>query len=703
MERIEAYSHVLAPEAHCAERQASATLRLLADGCTVPFISRYRKEATGGLDEVVVETLRQGLARLQTLDERRDTILQQIEALGALTTDLRARIEATWDPTLLEDLYAPYKPRRKTRAMRARELGLAPLAEALLAGRSCDATRYITADVPDEEAAWQGARDIVAEWVSDQAEAREMVRTVYRRQAEVTTRVVKGQEQQAAKYADYFARTEPLRTCPSHRVLALLRGEREGALRVTVAPPDTAPLTERLGRRYAIHPATATQVRLATDDAYKRLLAPAMATWALNEAKQRADREAVSVFEANLRQLLLAAPLGHVAVLAIDPGIRTGCKVVCLDQHGALRHHTVVFPQRQPEQARRTLAHLITKYEIAAVAIGDGTAGRETEAFVRAMPESAPLRLFLVSEDGASIYSASAAAREEFPDEDVTVRGAVSIGRRLMDPLAELVKIDPQSLGVGQYQHDVDATLLRTALDGVVESCVNRVGVDVNTASRQLLLHVSGLGPQTAANIVAYRSEHGPFGDRRELLRVPRLGPKTYQQCAGFLRIPGADNPLDASAVHPESYHLVERMARDQGCGVSDLMADAARRDALCLADYVNADVGLPTLTDIVRELAQPGRDPRESLEEFAFDPSVHSLEDLRVGQRLPGIVTNITAFGAFVDVGVKTDGLVHISQVADHFVRDVASVLKLRQHVMARVIDIDAGRGRISLSLKNE
>lgn len=704
----EQFANLIASRLGIRPSQAQNTLRLLGEGATVPFISRYRKEATGNLDEVAIGDIEQAYAKLKETAARKETIISTIEQQGKLTAELRQQIEDTWDATRLEDIYQPYKPKRKTRAAKARELGLEPLAMKLLAGGCADAeteaAKFLTDDVQTTDDALQGARDIIAEWVADQPEARETARTVFRRTGIVTTKMAKGKEAEAEKYSDYADRSEPLAKCPSHRILAMMRAEREGVLKLSVAPREAESIVERLSRRYVRSPRTAGQVQRAIEDGYKRLLAPAMETEMTAEAKERADTEAIKVFETNLRQLLLAAPLGRRRTLALDPGFRTGCKVVCLDEQGQMLCHSVIFPHpphAREAEARAELRRLADKYGIEAVAIGNGTASRETEAFVRSLNTDGKWRIFVVSEDGASIYSASATAREEFPDEDVTVRGAVSIGRRLMDPLAELVKIDPKSLGVGQYQHDVDQSRLKASLDAVVVSCVNQVGVEVNTASRHLLTYVSGLGPQLAKNIVDYRTEHGPFASRAELKKVPRLGPKAFEQCAGFLRIAGAKNPLDASAVHPERYAIVSKMAADSGCSVAELMSDKERRRTVKLDKYVSDDVGMPTLRDIMSELEKPGRDPREEIREFAFDPSVHTIDDLRPGMTLPGIVTNLTAFGAFVDIGVKTDGLVHISQLADRFVKNVADVVSLHQEVEVRVIGVDTARGRINLSMK--
>lgn len=702
------FPSLIASQLNLRPTQVQNTIKLLDDGATVPFISRYRKEVTGNLDEVAIGDIEQTYAKLKELESRKETIITTIEAQGKLTPELRKQIDESWDATRLEDLYQPYKPKRKTRAAKAKELGLEPLALALMSGSCADvelaAEKYLTDDVPTTDDALQGARDIIAEWVADQPESREAARNVFRREGVVSTKMVKGKEAEAEKYRDYVDRQENLARCPSHRVLAMMRAEAEGVIKLSVAPREPEAIVSRLERRFVKSPRTAKQVELAVADGYKRLLAPAMETEMEAEAKQRADTEAIQVFETNLRQLLLAAPLGRHRVLALDPGFRTGCKVVCLDEQGTMLCHSVIFPHppvSKVQEAVAELRRLVDKYKIEAVAIGNGTASRETEAFVRQFDKDGKLRVFVVSEDGASIYSASATAREEFPNEDVTVRGAVSIGRRLMDPLAELVKIDPKSLGVGQYQHDVDQSRLKASLDSVVVSCVNQVGVEVNTASRHLLTYVSGLGPQLAQNIVDYRTEHGPFSSRAELKKVPRLGPKAYEQCAGFLRIAGAKNPLDASAVHPERYAIVSQMAADAGCSVAELMSDPKKRQAVKLDKYVSGDVGLPTLRDIMSELEKPGRDPRETLQEFSFDASVHTIEDLRPGMTLPGIVTNLTAFGAFVDLGVKTDGLVHISQLADRFVKNVSDVVSLHQQVTVKVLDVDIARNRINLTMK--
>lgn len=702
------YSALISKELGLRQTQVENTIKLLDDGATVPFISRYRKEMTGNMDEVQVGGVAQSYEKLKEIAARKETIIKTIEEQEKMTPELRKEIDETWDSTHLEDLYQPYKPKRKTRATKARELGLEPLALALMSGNVSDpeaaADKYLTDDVPTTEDALQGARDIIAEWVADQPEAREAARNVFRRSGVISTKLAKGKEVEGEKYREYIDRSENLSRCPSHRVLAMMRAEREGVIKISVAPDEPDKIVDRLNRNYARNPRTAEQVEMAISDSYKRLIAPAMETEMETEAKEKADTEAIKVFETNLRQLLLAAPLGRHRTLALDPGFRTGCKVVCLDEQGQMLCHSVIFPHpphAKIMEAQAELRRLIYQYDIEAVAIGNGTASRETEAFVRDFDKDKKLRIFVVSEDGASIYSASATAREEFPNEDVTVRGAVSIGRRLMDPLAELVKIDPKSLGVGQYQHDVDQTRLKQSLDTVVVSCVNQVGVEVNTASRHLLTYVSGLGPTLAKNIVDYRAANGPFTSKAELKKVPRLGPKAFEQCAGFLRISGAKNPLDASAVHPERYDIVKQMATDAGCTVAELMTDKKRRDSINLQKYVKGDVGLPTLRDIMAELEKPGRDPRDEIKDFHFDESVHTIEDLRAGMELPGIVTNITAFGAFVDLGVHTDGLVHISQIADHFVKNVSDALSLHQHVTVRIMDVDVARNRITLSMK--
>lgn len=709
---VDTYVRLISADLSVSAESVRNTINLLDEGATVPFISRYRKERTGGLDEVKIGEIKESYAKYQEIEARRQTILKTIGEQGKLTTELERQINSTWDMTKLEDLYLPYKPKRKTRAAKARENGLEPLAMKLMLGQLRDveseASKFVNDNVPTPEDALQGARDIIAEQVSEDNNSRDIVRAAFKNTAQLKTKVVKGKESDGAKFSDYFDLAESMTRMPAHRLLAIRRAENEGIIKVQVAPRDKDSAISRIERNYTRTQnsrSSAEQIRLAVDDAYDRLIEPSIETEYSAQTKYDADTEAIRVFRDNLRQLLLAAPLGQQRVLALDPGFRTGCKVVCLDQHGSLLYHTVVYPhppKADPEGTLATLRTLIKKYNIEAVAIGNGTASRETEEIARKVDPTGKLRIFVVSEDGASIYSASKVARDEFPEEDVTVRGAVSIGRRLMDPLAELVKIDPKSIGVGQYQHDVDQARLKEALDEVVVSCVNSVGVDVNTASKELLTYVSGLGPQLAQNIVDYRSENGAFTSRAQLKKVPRLGAKAYEQCAGFLRIRGAENPLDNSAVHPEVYSIVQQMAKDAKCTVKDLIDSGDKRRTINIHKYVTESVGLPTLTDIMQELEKPGRDPREQLEEFRFADGINTIDDLQIGMRLPGIVTNITAFGAFVDIGVHQDGLVHISAISNTFVKDINSVLKLHQHVMATVIDIDRKRNRISLSMKD-
>lgn len=690
----------------------SATAELLSGGATVPFIARYRKEQTKGLDEVQIAAVREQMDRLAELDKRRESILSSLTERDLLTDDLRRAVAGAATLAELEDIYLPHRPKRRTRAEMAREKGLAPLAKAILVQKGLDpedgARRFVNAEkgVPDVDAALAGARDIIAEVVAEDRAARETLRQLFARQGELRSAVVKAkaETEAAATFRDYFDWGERAAKAPGHRVLAILRGESEGMLRVSLRPDEDAALS-RLSRRFVRGKgADSQQVLLAVQDAYKRLLTPAMENEAKAALKLRADDEAIAVFADNLRELLLAAPLGQRRVLALDPGYRTGAKLVCLDAQGALLTETKIFPThggRKAEEAARTVTDLCSRYAIEAIAIGNGTAGRETETFIRGLSLPGAPEVVMVNEAGASVYSASATAREEFPDHDVTVRGAVSIGRRLMDPLAELVKIDPKAIGVGQYQHDVDQKKLRAALDAVVEHCVNAVGVDVNSASVELLSHVSGLGPSLAKNIVAYRTENGPFASRAQLKKVPRLGPKAFEQCAGFLRVTGGREPLDASAVHPERYALVRRMAGDAGCTVPDLLASADARARIDVNAYVDGEVGLPTLRDIMSELEKPGRDPRSSFEVFSF-ADVHDIKDLEPGMHLPGIVTNVTTFGAFVDIGVHRDGLVHISQLADRFVRDPAEVVRVRQQVRVRITEVDRERGRIGLSMKD-
>lgn len=687
------------------------TLKLLQGGATIPFISRYRKEATGGLDEVQISEISSRYEKLLELSKRKETIQSTIESLGKLTDDLRRRIDGCWDATELEDIYLPYKPKRKTRAEAARQKGLEPLAAWLMLqrGNALDAyvKNFVKGEVKNEEDALKGARDIIAEQVNEDEQARNQIRHQFSRQAVISAKVVKGKEtdEAAAKYRDYFDFSEPLKRCSSHRLLAIRRGEAEGILKVSITPYDETECTDRLERRFVRgNNECSRQVCEAVNDAYKRLLKPAIETEFAALSKEKADDEAIRVFAGNLRQLLLAPPLGQKRVLGIDPGFRTGCKVVCLDAQGTLLHNEAIYPhppKSEYQLAGRKLVKLVEQYRIEAIAIGNGTASRETEQFVTSQRFDREIQVFVVSEDGASIYSASKTARDEFPDYDVTVRGVVSIGRRLMDPLAELVKIDAKSIGVGQYQHDVDQTKLKEALDQTVESCVNLVGVNVNTASSHLLTYVSGLGPVLAKNIVDYRTANGPFRSRRELLKVPRMGAKAFEQCAGFLRIPHAENPLDNSAVHPESYPIVERMAADLHCSVSDLIANRELRSRISPEKYVTDTVGLPTLTDILQELEKPGRDPRQKIQVFEFDKNVRTIDDVQEGMELPGIVTNITNFGCFVDLGIKEKGLIHVSQLADRFVSDPTTVVSIHQHVRVRVIGVDRERKRIALTMK--
>lgn len=690
------------------EIQVVNTIQLLNEGGTVPFIARYRKERTGSLDEVQIESVKYAKEKMEELLKRKDTILKTIQEQELLTNDLQKRIEDCFDPTELEDIYLPYKPKRRTRASIAREKGLEPLAKIIMNQNEPDLERkahsFINESVESVDDALSGARDIIAEWINENEKARAIVRRTFESEAVITSKLIKGKESEAAKYTDYFDWKEPLKKCPSHRLLAMRRGENEGFLRVSVTP-ESDEAVSRL-KRFFIHSnnSCTDQMELAITDAYKRLLEPSIETEFSNTSKERADDEAIRVFAENLRQLLLGAPLGQMRVLAIDPGYRSGCKVVCLDAQGNLLHNETIYPhkpQEETKQAARKMSSLVSSYQIEAVAIGNGTASRETEQFIKKLHFDREIRVYVVSEDGASIYSASKIARDEFPQYDVTVRGAVSIGRRLMDPLAELVKIDPKSIGVGQYQHDVDQKKLKNSLDKVVESSVNLVGVNVNTASQHLLTYISGLGPQLAQNIVDYRKENGPFSERADLQKVPRMGAKSYEQSAGFLRIPEADNPLDKTAVHPESYHVVEKMAKDLKCSIQELISGEELQKQIVLSDYVTDKTGLPTLQDIKRELAKPGLDPRKGIKVFEFAPNILKVEDIEVGMVLPGIVTNITKFGAFVDVGVKQDGLVHVSQMADRFISDPAEIVKLHQHVHVKVIELDLQRKRIQLSLK--
>ena len=704
---MDIFSKMIATALNIAVHQVENTLSLLNGGATIPFISRYRKEATGGLDEVQIGEIKERSDKLCEMAKRKETILKTIEEQGKLTSDLKKRIEACWDATELEDIYLPYKPKRKTRAEVARQKGLEPLATILMMQRennlSARVRTFVKGEVKDEEDALKGARDIIAEQVSEDERSRNQVRNQFSRQAIISSKVVKGKEEEAVKYKDYFDFSEPLKRCTSHRLLAIRRGEAEGLLKVSISPNDDE-CTERLERAY-IHGSNecSRQVQEAVRDAYKRLLKPSIETEFAALSKEKADEEAIRVFAGNLRQLLLAPPLGQKRVMGIDPGYRTGCKIVCLDAQGNLLHNETIYPHPPKSEhgaSARKLTKLVEQYQVEAIAIGNGTASRETEAFVTNQRYDRKLQVFVVSEDGASIYSASKIAREEFPEYDVTVRGAVSIGRRLMDPLAELVKIEAKSIGVGQYQHDVDQTALKKSLDMTVESCVNSVGVNLNTASRHLLTYISGLGPTLAQNIVDYRAENGAFTSRKELMKVPRMGAKAFEQCAGFLRIPDAKNPLDNSAVHPESYAVVEHIAKDMKCSVEDLIKNKEIRGQIDIQKYVTDKVGLPTLTDIMEELEKPGRDPRQAIKVFEFDKNVKTIDDLEEGMVLPGIVTNITNFGCFVDVGIKENGLVHVSQLCRQFVSDPTTVVSIHQHVQVKVIGIDRERKRISMTM---
>lgn len=708
---MEQFSQMIATALKLPVHRVENTLKLLQGGATIPFISRYRKEATGGLDEVQIGDIHTRYEKLCELAKRKETVLSTIEEQGKLTDTLRERISNCWDATELEDIYLPFKPKRKTRAEAARQKGLEPLAMLLLMQRennlSARVRQFVKGDVKNEEDALKGARDIIAEQVNEDERARNLIRNQFSRQAMITSKVVKGKEKEEAalKYRDYFDFSEPLKKCTSHRLLAIRRGEAEGILKVSITPDDESACTERLERQY-VHGngECSAQVAEAVNDAYKRLLKPAIETEFSALSKEKADEEAIRVFAENLRQLLLAPPLGQKRTMGIDPGYRTGCKVVCLDAQGTLLHNEAIYPHPPKSEtalAGRKLVKLVEQYKIEAIAIGNGTASRETERFVTSQRYDREVQVFVVSEDGASIYSASKIARDEFPEYDVTVRGAVSIGRRLMDPLAELVKIDAKSIGVGQYQHDVDQSKLKASLDQTVESCVNLVGVNVNTASKHLLTYVSGLGATLAQNIVDYRTENGAFHSRKELLKVPRMGAKAFEQCAGFLRIPQADNPLDNSAVHPESYAIVEKMAKDLKCSVADLIKNKELRSQIDIKNYVTDTVGLPTLTDILQELDKPGRDPRQKIQVFEFDKNVQTIDDLREGMELPGIINNITNFGCFVDIGIKENGLVHISQLADKFVSDPTTVVSMHQHVRVRVLSIDHERKRIQLTMK--
>ena len=702
----------IANEAKVTPQQVAAVKTMLDEGATIPFIARYRKEKTGSLDEVVIGKIRDGLERLAALDSRRQVILKSLDEQMVLTPELRSSIESASTMTELEDIYLPYRPKRRTRATIAKEKGLEPLAKLILAQATTDPANEALTFVNEEKGvgsagdALAGARDIIAEWVNEDAKARWTIRRLFYMEASIQSSVAKGKENEGIKYSNYFDWQEPITRAPSHRILAMLRGEKEGFLKIGVRP-EQEKANSLLQRLFVKGTGAASiQVGMAVEDSYERLLAPSIETDIRQQAKERADDEALRVFVRNLRETLMAPPLGQRAVLAVDPGYRTGCKVVCLDPQGKLLANTVIFPGQstaQSEQARKTILGLIQKFPIEAIAIGNGTAGRETEEFIRGLNLPAKIPVVMVNESGASIYSASPVAREEFPDQDITVRGAVSIGRRLMDPLAELVKIDPKSIGVGQYQHDIDQNRLKNNLDETVMSCVNEVGVKVNTASQQLLTYVSGLGPALAKNVIAYRNENCPFRKRSELKKVPRLGPKAFELAAGFLRIDNAENPLDASAVHPESYHIVDRMARDLGCTVADLIHRDDLRRQINLEHYTGEEYGLPTLQDIMAELAKPGRDPRRQFEAVAFAADVRTIDKLTPGMKMTGIVTNVTNFGAFVDIGVHQDGLVHISELADKFVKNPADVVSVNQRVTVRVLTIDPERKRISLSMKTE
>ena len=691
-------------------RQVCNTLELLDSGATVPFISRYRKERTGSLDEVQIAAIQEQYDKLKTISKRKETIRTTIEEQGKLTPELQERIEQCWDANLLENLYLPYKPKKRTKAEIARQKGLEPLALKIMMQRGCnldaEAQKFVRGEVKDKEEALAGARDIIAEQISENEEARKRVRRVFERTALITAKVIKGKEEEGDKFKDYFDFQEPLRKCSSHRLLALRRGEAEGVLRVSIAPAEDEDCLNQLNRQFVrSNDVCGRLISEAVADSYKRLLRPSIETEFAAGSRTKAEEEAIRVFAANLKQLLLSPPLGQKRVLGIDPGFRTGCKVVCLDNQGTLLHNEAIFPhapRNEYAQAQRKLAQLVEQYNIEAIAIGNGTASRETERLVKSISFDREVQAFVVSEDGASVYSASKIARDEFPDYDVTVRGAVSIGRRLMDPLAELVKIDPKSIGVGQYQHDVDQTKLKKSLDGVVEFCVSSVGVNLNTASQHLLTYVAGVGPNLAQNIIDYRTENGAFRSRKDLMHVKRMGAKAFEQCAGFLRIPDATDPLDATAVHPERYALVRRMAADHKTTVEELIRNKALRESIDLKKYVTDDCGLPTLNDIMSELDKPGRDPRKAIEVFSFAPDVETIDDLKPGMVLPGIVSNITNFGCFVDIGVHEKGLVHISEMADRYVSDPNTVVTLHQQLKVRVLSVDKARNRIALSLKN-
>lgn len=689
------------------EKQVRNTIQLLNESATIPFISRYRKEMTDGLDEVQIADIKEQYDKLCDLSKRKIAVLKSIEEQDKLTPELKSRIDNCWNMTELEDIYLPYKPKRRTRAEIAREKGLEPLAKMLMSQQSNDVDRlaqqFVKEKVENTDEALSGARDIIAEWINESEAARNSIRLIFSREAIITSKLIKGKDEEAQKYRDYFDMTEKLSRCSSHRLLAMRRGESEGFLRVNISPNDDVCL-EKLDRIFVKGETEASQqVADAATDAYKRLLKPSIETEFASESKAKADLEAIRVFAENLRQLLLAAPLGQKRVLGIDPGFRTGCKIVCLDAQGNLIHNETIYPHppaNEKSQAMRKVQKMVEAYDIQAIAIGNGTAGRETEHFIQNTSFDREVKLFVVSENGASIYSASKIAREEFPDYDVTVRGAVSIGRRLMDPLAELVKIDPKSIGVGQYQHDVDQSQLKKALDQTVENAVNKVGVNLNTASKHLLTYISGLGPQLAQNIVDFRAENGAFKSRKQLMKVPKMGAKTFEQCAGFLRIPDAENLLDNSAVHPESYKVVESMAKGLKVNIQALISNKELLKTIDLQSYITDQVGLPTLKDIVTELEKPGRDPRSTIKVFEFDANVKTINDLIVGMELPGIVTNITNFGAFVDVGIKENGLIHVSQMSDKFISNPAEIVSLHQHVKVRIMEVDVQRKRVQLKL---
>ncbi len=711
-ENISRWIEQITKELSLQHKHVKAVADLLTEGATIPFISRYRKEMTGSMDEVMIANVRDRLEQLRELDKRREAIISSIEKQGKLTPELMQAVVAAGTLAELEDIYLPYKPKRKTRATAAKEKGLEPLAQKIFDQGRFDLGEFSKSfvdtgkGVASVEEALEGARDIIAEWVSENPVTRKNIRDLFWTAGAIESRVLKGKEADGQKYKDYFEWNEPVAKTPSHRLLALRRGEKEGILALDIYPPEEAAISSLENQYIKSDSAAAEQIRLAVKDSYKRLLRPSLETEVRMETKMKADEEAIKVFAANLKELLLSAPLGQKNVLALDPGFRTGCKLVCLDRQGKLLHYEAIYPndpQRETAKSAAIVKALVEKYNIEAIAIGNGTASRETETFVKSIGLSNKVIVVMVNESGASVYSASDVAREEFPDKDVTVRGAVSIGRRLMDPLAELVKIDPKSIGVGQYQHDVDQTKLKQGLDDVVMSCVNSVGVEVNTASKELLSYVSGLSPALAKNIVEFRNQNGPFTDRSSLMKVPRLGEKVFEQAAGFLRIHDAQNPLDASAVHPESYAIVERMASDLGCKVKDLMTSTELRKQLDLSKYVTDKVGLPTLTDILKELEKPGRDPRETFEVFSFTEGVNSIGDLKIGMKLPGIVTNVTNFGAFVDIGVHQDGLVHISHLSDKFIKDPKEAVTVQQKVFVTVVEVDVPRKRIGLSMKSD